>query len=87
MNPSIFIWLIYAFWLILIAYLIVSAIGVKQDTQGHSLQSVGLMLAIIKAHPSPMKNRRSIVSLFPLALACVMGFGTSPARAGVCAAE
>ena len=53
MNPSIFIWLIYAFWLILIAYLIVSAIGVKQDTQGHLLQSVGLMLAIIAAFLLP----------------------------------
>ena len=47
MNPSIFIWLIHAFWLILIAYLTVSAIGVKEDTQGHPLQSVGLLLAII----------------------------------------
>ena len=49
----IFIWLIYAFWCVLIAYLIVSAIGVKQDTQGHSLQSVGLLLAIIAAFLVP----------------------------------
>ena len=47
MNPSIFIWLIYAFWLILIGYLIVSAIGVKPDSQRHLLQSFGLLLAII----------------------------------------
>jgi protein-S-isoprenylcysteine O-methyltransferase len=53
MNPAIFIWLIYVFWLILIAYLIVSAIGVKQDTQGHLLQSLGLLLAIIAAFLLP----------------------------------
>jgi len=53
MNPSIFIWLIDAFWLILVAYLTVSAIGVKQDTQRHSLQSVGLMLAILAAFLLP----------------------------------
>jgi protein-S-isoprenylcysteine O-methyltransferase len=44
---TFFIWLIYAFWLILIGYLIVSAIGVKPDSQGHLLQSFGLLLAII----------------------------------------
>ena len=49
MNPSIFIWLIYAFWVLLIAYLTVSAIGVKQEPQGHLLQSLGLLLAIIAA--------------------------------------
>lgn len=53
MNTSIFIWVIYAFWLILIAYLIVSAIGVKQETRGHSLQSVGLLLAIIASFLLP----------------------------------
>jgi protein-S-isoprenylcysteine O-methyltransferase len=49
MNPSIFIWLIRAFWLILVAYLTVSAIGVKPDTQGHWIQSAGLAVAIIAA--------------------------------------
>lgn len=41
MNPQIFVWFLYAFWLILITYLIVAAIGVKQDTEGHWLQSFG----------------------------------------------
>jgi len=53
MNPSIFIWLIDGFWLILVGYLTISAIGVKPDTQRHSLQSVGLMLAIIAAFLLP----------------------------------
>ena len=53
MNPSIFIWLIYAFWVLLIAYLTVSAIGVKQEPQGHLLQSLGLLLAIIAAFLLP----------------------------------
>ena len=44
---TFFIWLIYAFWLMLIGYLIVSAIGVKPDSQRHFLQSFGLLLAII----------------------------------------
>jgi protein-S-isoprenylcysteine O-methyltransferase Ste14 len=48
-NPSIFIWIIHAFWLIIIAYLTVSAIGVNKDIQGHLLQSFGLLLAIIAA--------------------------------------
>ncbi|MGO9379480.1 MAG: hypothetical protein ACLPN1_00435 [Dissulfurispiraceae bacterium] len=53
MNPAIFIWLIYAVWLIVIVYLIVAAIGIRKDTQGHLLQSVGLMLAIIAAFLLP----------------------------------
>jgi hypothetical protein len=43
MNPAIFVWLIYALWLALVAYLTVSAIGVKPNTQGHLLQSFGVM--------------------------------------------
>src|SRR5262245_57299466 len=47
MNPSIFVWLIYALWLILIGYLTVSAVGVKEETQGHLLQSFSLLFAIV----------------------------------------
>jgi hypothetical protein len=43
MKPSMFICFIYAFWLVLVAYLTVSAIGVKKDTQGHLMQSFGLL--------------------------------------------
>jgi hypothetical protein len=53
MNPAIFIWLIYAFWFILVVYLIVSAIGAKKDTEGHSLQSFGLLFAIIASFLLP----------------------------------
>ena len=53
MNPTIFIWLIYTFWVILVVYLTVSAIGVKQETQGHLLQSIGLLFAIVAAFLLP----------------------------------
>jgi protein-S-isoprenylcysteine O-methyltransferase len=53
MNPSIFIWIIYALWLILIAYLVVAAIGTKRDTEQHALQSIGLTLAIVAAFLLP----------------------------------
>ena len=54
MNTSIFIWIIYAIWLIVVVYLTVSAIGVKQETKGHLLQSFGLMFAIIAAFLLPL---------------------------------
>jgi protein-S-isoprenylcysteine O-methyltransferase Ste14 len=47
MNPSIFVWFVYALWLILVGYLTVSAVGVKQETQGHLLQSFSLLFAIV----------------------------------------
>lgn len=53
MNPSIPVWLIYALWLILVGYLTISAIGVKQDTQGHLLQSLGLLFAIVASFLLP----------------------------------
>jgi protein-S-isoprenylcysteine O-methyltransferase len=54
MNPSIFIWTIYAIWVIVVVYLTVSGIGVKQETKGHLLQSFGLMFAIIAAFLLPL---------------------------------
>ena len=53
MNPAIFIWLVYALWFVLVLFLIISAIGVKQETQGHLSQSLGLMFAIIVAFLLP----------------------------------
>jgi protein-S-isoprenylcysteine O-methyltransferase Ste14 len=50
---TIFMRIIYAFWFVLIIYLIVSAIGVKQETTGHLAQSFGLLLAIIVAFLLP----------------------------------
>ena len=53
MDTTIFTWIIYVIWFIIVVYLTVSAIGVKQETQGHLLQSVGIMLAIIAAFLLP----------------------------------
>jgi hypothetical protein len=50
---TIFVWIINALWFLLIVYLTVSAIGVKQETQGHLAQSFGLLLAIIVAFLLP----------------------------------
>jgi protein-S-isoprenylcysteine O-methyltransferase len=47
MNPIIFIWLIYASWLILLAYLIVAALGDKQNTGEHPLQNFGILFIVI----------------------------------------
>jgi protein-S-isoprenylcysteine O-methyltransferase Ste14 len=53
MNPAIFIWLINVLWLVLVGYLTVSAIGVKQETQGHLSQSFSLLFGIIAAFLLP----------------------------------
>ncbi|SDR02067.1 Protein-S-isoprenylcysteine O-methyltransferase Ste14 [Rhizobiales bacterium GAS113] len=66
MNPSIFIWIIYALWTILIAYLVVSAKGAKQDTEGHLLQSFGLLFAIIAAFLLPYLPIFSFVNFAPV---------------------
>ncbi len=66
MNPSIFTWLIYAFWLILIAYLTVCAKGVKREPQGHLLQSFGLMFAIIAAFLLPYLPIFNFVNFAPV---------------------
>ena len=47
MNPPVFTWLIYAFWLFLVGYLTVAAIGVKQARREHLGQRFGLMFLII----------------------------------------
>jgi protein-S-isoprenylcysteine O-methyltransferase Ste14 len=53
MNSSIYIWLIYALWGILVIYLVISARGVKQDTRLHLWQSFGLLFAIVAAFLPP----------------------------------
>jgi uncharacterized membrane protein len=55
MNPAIFIWLVYALWLVLIVYLTASAVGVKPDTQPHALQSIGLLFATVAAFLLPYR--------------------------------
>ena len=66
MNPSIFIWLIDVFWLILVVYLTITAIGVKQDTQRHLGQSFGLLLAIIAAFLLPHLSIFRFVNFAPV---------------------
>jgi protein-S-isoprenylcysteine O-methyltransferase Ste14 len=69
MDTTIFTWLIYVIWSIIVVYLTVSAIGVKQETQGHLLQSVGIMLAIIAAFllpRLPMFSFLNVASINPL---------------------
>ncbi|HME45879.1 MAG TPA: isoprenylcysteine carboxylmethyltransferase family protein [Syntrophorhabdales bacterium] len=66
MHPSIFIWLIYALWLILVGYLTVSAIGVKQEPRGHLLQSFGLMFAIIASFLLPHLRIFHFVNFAPV---------------------
>jgi protein-S-isoprenylcysteine O-methyltransferase Ste14 len=66
MNPMIFIWLAYALWLLLVVYLTVSAIGVKRETQGHLLQSFGLLFAIIAAFLLPRLPIFSFVNFAPV---------------------
>jgi protein-S-isoprenylcysteine O-methyltransferase Ste14 len=59
-------WLIYALWLILIVYLTVSAIGVKEDTETHFGQSLGLMFAIIAAFWLPRLPMFAFVHFAPV---------------------
>ena len=66
MNPSTFVWTINALWLILIVYLTVSAIGVKQDTQRHLWQSLSLLLGIIVAFVLPHLRIFQFVNFAPI---------------------
>ena len=53
MHPSIFIWLVYGFWLTLDAYLAVAAIGMRQDAGPHIWQRIVPSLPIIPAFLLP----------------------------------
>jgi protein-S-isoprenylcysteine O-methyltransferase len=66
MRPVIFIWVIYALWLILVIFLTVSAVGVKQDRERHLGQSLGLLLAIIAAFLLPRVPVLSVVNFAPV---------------------
>jgi protein-S-isoprenylcysteine O-methyltransferase Ste14 len=66
MNPSVPIWLVYALWLLLIVYVSVSAIGAKRDTEGHLLQSFGLLFAMIAAFVLPQLPLFSFVNFAPV---------------------
>ncbi|RWD93232.1 isoprenylcysteine carboxylmethyltransferase family protein [Mesorhizobium sp.] len=62
----IFIWFIYAAWMLLIVYLTVQAIGVKRDTEPHLLQSFGLMFAMIAAFLLPRVQLFAFVNFAPV---------------------
>jgi protein-S-isoprenylcysteine O-methyltransferase Ste14 len=66
MNPSIFIWLVYALWIILVLYLIVSAVGVKRDVHDNLLPSIILALAIIAAFLLPHLPLFDFVNFAPV---------------------
>jgi protein-S-isoprenylcysteine O-methyltransferase len=66
MNPAIFLWIIYALWIILVVYLTVSAIGAKQETEGHLGQSFLVMFGIIAAFLLPHLRIFGFVNFAPV---------------------
>ena len=68
MDPGVFIWLIYALWFTLIVYLTVSARGVKQEPQGHWLQSFSLLLTIVVSFLLPLLPIFGFVNFAPVNL-------------------
>lgn len=66
MNPSIFIWLVYAIWVVVIVYLTVAASAAKRDTQPDLRQSFGLMFALIAAFALPYVPIFGFVNFAPL---------------------
>jgi protein-S-isoprenylcysteine O-methyltransferase Ste14 len=66
MNPQVFTWIIYVIWLVAVAYLTVSVIGVKRDTETHLGQSFGLLFALIAAFLLPRLSVFSFVNFTPV---------------------
>jgi protein-S-isoprenylcysteine O-methyltransferase Ste14 len=66
MNPSFYIWTIYAIWVLVVVYLTVSAAGVKRDEKTHLGQSLGLMFALIAAFLLPHLSIFSFVNFAPV---------------------
>jgi protein-S-isoprenylcysteine O-methyltransferase len=66
LNPRIFIWIINVWWLILVAYLTLAAIGVKKDTERHLGQSLGLTFAIIVSFLLPHLRIFRFVNFAPV---------------------
>jgi len=81
-NPALFVWLIYTLWFILAAYLTVSAVGVKPETQGHMLQSVGLALALIVAFLLPRLSIFRFLDIAPVS-PVLSGIGVALCVAGM----
>jgi len=66
MNPATFVWIIYGLWVLLVLYLTISAIGAKRDTQGHLLQSFGILFAMIAAFALPHLEIFRFVNFAPV---------------------
>jgi protein-S-isoprenylcysteine O-methyltransferase Ste14 len=73
MNVSIFIWLIYALWIILVAYLTVAAIGVKQAYYENLEERFGLMFIIIAAFLLPHLPIFNILNFTPDPIVGIIG--------------
>ena len=78
----VFIWFIYAAWLLLIVYLTVSAIGVKRDTEEHMPQRLGLMAAMIVAFLLPHVTMFRFVNFAPVS-AVLSSIGVMATVAGM----
>lgn len=62
----VFVWSIYAAWLVLIVYLTVSAFGAKRDTEEHMPQRLALLAAMIVAFLLPRVPMFRFVNFAPV---------------------
>jgi DNA-binding NarL/FixJ family response regulator len=61
MNPSIFIWLNHALWLILVAYLTISATGVNRTPRGTCWDTeVPMRVILVDDHPIVLQGLRQL---------------------------
>jgi protein-S-isoprenylcysteine O-methyltransferase Ste14 len=81
MNPSIFIWLVYAIWIAILVYLTIRAIGVKRDTEGKIGARLGIMFGMIAAVGLPFLPIFHFLNFTPTAvigsiglIVCVAGW-------------
>ena len=66
MNPHIFSWIVYGGWALLVAYLTVTAVKAKPDTEPDLGQSFGLMYALLLAFALPYVPLFSFVNYAPV---------------------
>lgn len=73
MNRSIFMWLVYAFWIVLVGYLTISAINAEQARKEHMGRRFVLMFLIIASFLLPHLPIFHFVNFAPVnpALSCV----------------
>jgi len=66
MNLRLFMWLVYALWIVLVIYLTVAAFGTKRDTQPHLPQSLALTAAIAASFALPYVPFLGFVNFAPV---------------------